>query len=759
VYQAKRLLQQSEPGNRGGMGEDKTEKLGQARGVSQDGTLLAGRHRCGASNPVLAAVTVVGRAYAGPSRQPKELRGATVACATKRGIMVGAIDFHDQGTRSMLHPRYAMKTAAQDVAPSKSRTLIGAIRQAAVCLAFLAAFFILPATVLAQDPLLEMKKLLATRPAIDLFAPPEKQPQEIKKLYEQREAELRKIIDTRLNTFSELRQALLLQDWGDVLFAETIATADAKDINERLRQPDLASDIRLRARVAERFRTKVRTIVASGDADSKAAVANLVTELGLTVRAPLPPDKLPKIGDTASLDDFRREHRSGFSRSLTDEMIQLTKADSQFVRLNALRALGGINPDPTRAAAVFADQLSSKDVRARRVAADGLLRLVSIANYLREESLKKPPVSATDLDVLAATAEVVRRAPDGLADADTIVRGRCAETMHVSGSVLSELFKRTPDQIGFEAKELKPPAKSRVSRAFTHADIEGIKDALKAFGDAGPRLAGALQDPDVEVRLALVRALERLSDARARLAEEPLSIGTPDKIEDRKFLIPPEASDPLASFARGEWRAVARLLSDSDVRVRRSAVNFLEFFGDARPAVVTGLTQALLDSDRFVRWGAARALGNFSKNYQPRDGAAAVPGLARLLFDTDPVVRIAAAATLEAIGPSAEAAVPDLARAVHFGDTENRVAALYVLQAVGPERSRSAIASITDALENDHARVRRAAAETVGRYGALARNKTTIDALRRALGDEDQEVRINASEAMLQILDAGSGKE
>jgi HEAT repeat protein len=55
-------------------------------------------------------------------------------------------------------------------------------------------------------------------------------------------------------------------------------------------------------------------------------------------------------------------------------------------------------------------------------------------------------------------------------------------------------------------------------------------------------------------------------------------------------------------------------------------------------------------------------------------------------------------------------------------------------------------------MDNGDPKVRRAAAETLGKYGQLARNQATIDALRRALGDEDQEVRINASEALLHIL-------
>jgi HEAT repeat protein len=291
----------------------------------------------------------------------------------------------------------------------------------------------------------------------------------------------------------------------------------------------------------------------------------------------------------------------------------------------------------------------------------------------------------------------------------------------------------------------------------TAAELAAIAALLKAFDEAGPRMAAALADLDVDVRLFLVQALERLSDVRYRLAEDPITANQDGKVGPVR-LVPPKYADPLRHFAQGGWQSVARLLSDSDNRVRRTAVNFFEYFPEARPTVVPELVRVLCDPDRFVRWSAARALGNFSKNYQPKDAVSAVPALAKLLFDHDFNVRIAAAATLEALGEYAEAAGPELARAICFGDVENRLAVLYVVQSIGPQRSKMLIPSVTEALTQQDPRVRRLAAETLGRFGALARNQATIDALRRALGDEDLEVRINASEALLEILDS-AGRE
>ena len=578
-----------------------------------------------------------------------------------------------------------------------------------------------PVAVRAQDPILDLKKVLLTRPNIDSHASEEKQQQERKQFHTERERQLVGIIDTKFATFGDLREALSLKEWGD------LARSDRDD-------PDIiATDARMRFRVAQRFQAGVHVLVERGDNDSKAAIANLIVELGLNIRTALDPAmQLPS-------DALDRLRRAGFARNLTEEIVRLTAVDNAWVRLHALRALGGINADPSRVAPLLASHLGSgNSVVVRRISADGLLRLVATAAYLKEQAFKSPPVWANDLDVLAAGVEVVRLAGSGLADSDAEVRRCCAEALRSSAEALAVQVQRAPD----ETRSVAP-------RTRTPAEIAALKAILKAFEIAGPRLAATLADPAVEVRLALVRTLEQLCDARCRLAEEAFAV---DGAVERVSLAPPHASDPLLHFAKGEWRSAAGLLGDPDVRVRRGAVNFLEFFGEARPAIVPELAKSLADSDRFVRLGSARALGNFTKAYQPTDAAPVVPALAALLFDNDVAIRLAAAVTLESLGPCAETAVSDLVRAVHFGDVENRVAALRIVESIGPDRSKLAIPSITAALSHPDPRVRRTAAEALGRYGPAARTQATADALRRALSDPDQTVRIRASEAVRLIL-------
>src|SRR5207244_4316392 len=135
-------------------------------------------------------------------------------------------------------------------------------------------------------------------------------------------------------------------------------------------------------------------------------------------------------------------------------------------------------------------------------------------------------------------------------NADPTVRASCAEAVRVAAQVLVVLVQRTQE----EGKKLDLP-----TPRFSPADMAQLKELLKAFADAGPRLAHGLEDPEPDVRGPLVSALERLSDARYRLSEEAMTVGVGNKIQDRILLLPGKASDPLAGFAKGEWRAVAKL--------------------------------------------------------------------------------------------------------------------------------------------------------------------------------------------------------
>jgi HEAT repeat protein len=83
-----------------------------------------------------------------------------------------------------------------------------------------------------------------------------------------------------------------------------------------------------------------------------------------------------------------------------------------------------------------------------------------------------------------------------------------------------------------------------------------------------------------------------------------------------------------------------------------------------------------------------------------------------------------------------------------------RIAAIQALAGIG-EKSAEAVPELIQALNYPDARLRLAAAKLLGQLGPLARGRvsrdTAIQALRNALNDPDNEVRLAVSDALLKV--------
>src|SRR5205823_4868219 len=122
----------------------------------------------------------------------------------------------------------------------------------------------------------------------------------------------------------------------------------------------------------------------------------------------------------------------------------------------------------------------------------------------------------------------------------------------------------------------------------------------------------------------------------------------------------------------------------------------------------------------------------------------------KLLSDDDLNVRTVAATTLERYGSDAKGAVPSIINGFSRGDAEIRVAIMKTLASVGSKNSLEAVQPLANVLNHEDPRVRKAAAEALGRYGPDAR--AAVGNLRNRLDDEDGEVRRAVSDALLSIL-------
>jgi HEAT repeat protein len=530
-----------------------------------------------------------------------------------------------------------------------------------------------------------------------------------------------------LQTIGDLWGALGLKDW--------------KDLDILSGQALRAMDSDLRRLVGTRLKDAIQDIIEKGDANLRLSVVHGISERGPTYRS------LTVVKGNQTVE----EEPAGFMRGLVPQIIKLTADKDLGVRQEALRALGNIFPRPQDAVPVFQKALMTEAVGPKRVAAGGLGQLVRVVGYLGKPGRPATEVKADPGDVLVTAAAVLGGNGAGLMDSDAQVRVQCLQNIQEAAQALADLiFGSTRRDFPPVKRKLLPEEMKDIldKTAMLEADLKTYLPVLEALRKEVPALTRSLKDPEAGVRLAAVDALENIGNARLRLKNRislvPLVEG--DKASERTRADLLTANDPLEKFINNNLAALAMLLADPDVVIRRKTVEFLEIVEEAAAPAVPLLSKSLSDTDRYVRWAAARAIYNIA----PEKAAEAVQGLAKLLSDHDLNVRIAAAKTLKEMGPAAQAAVPALTLAIVNGDAEGRVWAMEALQSIGPAAGKKALPQLIAALANIDPRVRRGAAKTLGSFGPAA--FPALDALRERLADDDQNVRVNASDAMTAVL-------
>ncbi|NES88504.1 HEAT repeat domain-containing protein [Okeania sp. SIO2B9] len=152
-------------------------------------------------------------------------------------------------------------------------------------------------------------------------------------------------------------------------------------------------------------------------------------------------------------------------------------------------------------------------------------------------------------------------------------------------------------------------------------------------------------------------------------------------------------------------------------------------------AAVPGLVKLLEDLDKYVRRGAADALGEIRSK-------TAVPGLIKLLEDSDYLVRYSAEKALGEIG--SETAIPELIKLLENSDYSVRESAANTLGKIGSE---TAITELIKLLENSDSGVRDSAADALGEIAS----ETAITELIKLLKNSDSGVRDSAADALGEI--------
>ncbi|MFF4402409.1 fumarate reductase/succinate dehydrogenase flavoprotein subunit [Streptomyces sp. NPDC001480] len=251
----------------------------------------------------------------------------------------------------------------------------------------------------------------------------------------------------------------------------------------------------------------------------------------------------------------------------------------------------------------------------------------------------------------------------------------------------------------------------------------------------GQALAGALSDPDADVRAAAAASLRELVET---LPPEPaLGAALTAAVAEADPVVRAAALDVLRALRLGDAGLFAGPLHDPDIAVRIEAVRALVSVDAVEP-----LAGAAADPSREVRVTVAKALAAVSAATLAASALELLTGtLDRLTEDTDPLVRGAALGALATVGcpaPLATRAVAALADPAW----QVRAGAATALGSADPGVSVPALAK---ALADPNADVRKAAVLALTRHNGTAEARA---ALATVTSDPDADVRAYAARGL-----------
>lgn len=152
-----------------------------------------------------------------------------------------------------------------------------------------------------------------------------------------------------------------------------------------------------------------------------------------------------------------------------------------------------------------------------------------------------------------------------------------------------------------------------------------------------------------------------------------------------------------------------------------------------REEIITTLLTQLNDNNFYVRWRAAKTLGNLSENSE-----IAVKALLPRLIDSDSQVRVWTVSALSQLGNNSEIVINALLEKLMDSDSQVRGWAASALSELG-NRSEIVVNALLAQLQDEDIRVRGWAAIALGKLGNSS--ETVINALLTQLMNEDSSVR------------------
>ena len=384
----------------------------------------------------------------------------------------------------------------------------------------------------------------------------------------------------------------------------------------------------------------------AGSLGTQHSAEALLEQLGLSAKDPLIArlgDRSPKVREMAlrTLAKLR-------DPKVADAVLALYASEkNESVRIQAIRALAN-QGDPRGLSAVLA-RLKKK------IASDERVEIVEVLGQWKGDE----------------AIETLRRL---LSDRDERVRVAAVKSLGYRGSDAVDLLLT-------QLNDSNPQLRRGAIRSLRWVDDPNIIGKLLPM----------LQDPVVQVRLAVIDEVQWLRGAREIEVVEPLLA----KLDDADLEVRARAAAALKHF--NDPRAVEpllRKLDDPDVKMRVAAAESLEKLGGA--AAVEPLLQKLADPELEVRIAAVKSLGKLCDTR-------AVEPLLRKLDDPDVKMRVAAAASLGKLGDIS--AVEGILRKLADPELEVRSEVVESLGQLGDSRAIEPLLSLLED-ENEELSVR-----------------------------------------------------
>jgi HEAT repeat protein len=325
-------------------------------------------------------------------------------------------------------------------------------------------------------------------------------------------------------------------------------------------------------------------------------------------------------------------------------------------------------------------------------------------------------VSERAADVLVQTgAEAMPALLDARAHRDIRLHRRAAAVLIRIGAPaapgLVEALKDKPREQRIEVSLV------RLGPAAVPALREALQD--ERGGEAAAHVLGLMGAPAAEAVPDLIAILQRPQAAGALRGEAAFALG--------------RIGEPAGDIVP----ALIAALKDRNKDVRQQAADALGWIGPPAREAVPALVAALKDDDAKLAKKACQALSFI-------DDTGAAPALLETFQGDRDEVRAAASWALWHLGPKAQQVLPAL-RAFAQGPIEKSAAARTLLASFGPQ----VVPVLVNALHDDEAARREAAAEMLGRIGPPAR--AAVPHLINALQDKSSAVALTAAMALAEI--------